>query len=135
MKGGFDHQVWTRHCAPAAPAFPRPLLPSQFIACLACQLMFHWLIVLLLTLPDLGKRQGLAGSGHYRLVTPVCSELGRGLRSYSKLACPVWGVLAVAGFARPPTFQFGSPEHGVCVLGGVNLSYPPPCISYTKVGN
>ena len=26
-------QAWTRHCAPAAPAFTRPSLPSQFLLC------------------------------------------------------------------------------------------------------
>ena len=51
-------QVWTRRCAPAAPAFTRPSSPSQFIACSTCHWIVHWLIVLLLTLPNLGKRQG-----------------------------------------------------------------------------
>ena len=32
-KGASKGQVWTRHLAPAAPAFTRPSLPSQCIAC------------------------------------------------------------------------------------------------------
>ena len=31
--GASKGQVWTRHCAPAAPAFTQPSLPSQFLAC------------------------------------------------------------------------------------------------------
>ena len=36
-KGGSKGQVWTRHCAPAAPAFTRPSLPSQFHVRLATE--------------------------------------------------------------------------------------------------
>ena len=71
--------------------------------------------VLLLALPDLGKRQGPAGSGHYHLVMPrVCFELGCGLRLCSMLACSVQGVLAVAALTRRNTCHFGSPGHGGC---------------------
>ena len=48
-------QVWTRHLAPAVPAFTRPSLPPQFTACSTCHLILL-VIVLLLTLPDLGVR-------------------------------------------------------------------------------
>ena len=48
-KWGLKGQVWTRHLAPAVPAFPRPSLPSQFIACPTGHLNFRkcvWGVVL-----------------------------------------------------------------------------------------
>ena len=56
-KGASKGQVWTCHCAPATPAFTWPSSLSQFIASLTDHLNVHQFIVLLLTLPDLGKTQ------------------------------------------------------------------------------
>ena len=52
-------QVWTRYLAPAAPAFTRPSLPSQFIACLAGHLIVYWLTAINPSLPVWGKGHGL----------------------------------------------------------------------------
>jgi hypothetical protein len=52
--GASKGQVWTRHLAPAMPAFTRPSLPSQFIACLTGHLIVRWLTVLNPSLPVCG---------------------------------------------------------------------------------
>ena len=61
--GASKGQVWTRHLAPAAPAFPRPSSPSQFIACPLAILMSKWRIVLPCTPHGWRERQGLMVPG------------------------------------------------------------------------
>ena len=56
-------QVWTRHCAPAAPAFTQPSSPSQYIACSTGQQMFHWPRALLPVLLGSGVESGTSGGG------------------------------------------------------------------------
>ena len=63
--GASKGQGWTRHTAPAAPAFTWPSLPFQFHFCAICLGQFHPK-VLLPCLPDLGQRRsgsGLGGGG------------------------------------------------------------------------
>ena len=89
---------------PLSPS--RACLHKAFIAfsvhCVFDIAIVHRLSVLPPPLPDLGKRLGAAGSGHYRRVTPwVYSELGRGFFPCPVLACGAQGGLAVGGLTWP----------------------------------
>ena len=64
-------QVWTRHFAPAAPAFKQPSLPSQFLAYVTGQYLFHWLNVLLPILPGLAWPEGEQGGGGGAVATSL----------------------------------------------------------------
>ena len=113
-KGASKGQVWTRHLAPATPAFTQPSLPSHFIACLTGHLNVHWRIVLLRTLPDLGKRQGLVVLGIIAWSRLVLLRAGSWLCLCSVLAYSGKGVLAIAGLTQPHNFKFCSLGHGGC---------------------
>ena len=103
-------QVWTRHLAPATPAFTWPSLPSQFTTCSTCHLIVHWLIVLLLTLPDLGKRQGM---------------LALGIIAWSRLdmfRAGLWLEIGGGGFTLVPDIAAHRRPHPVSLRGVL----PPP---------
>ena len=86
---GLKGQVRTRHSAPAAPALPRPSLPSQFHSCSCCwDSSFQFCSLTSLNQVGVGCR--LSGSWHCRLdTTLVC------VRGMACMPCSTMEVTAL----------------------------------------